>query len=125
MIGQKNRFHGIGSLRFVYSRGKTVRGPLFAVRVVNNNHRNSYRAAVVVSRKIHRSAVKRNRMRRRLYELTRQLAPAIDGPHDIVITVFSDQVLEVKSNLLGQQLKKQLKEAGVLKKHHDLDSTGT
>lgn len=115
MIGQKHRFRGSGSLRYVYSRGQTIRGPLFLIKSVLNDRRDSYRAAIVVSRKVHKSAVKRNRIRRRLYELIRLLDPQITEPYDIVITILSDQVAKTDRDILKEQLVKQLGQAGVIK----------
>jgi ribonuclease P protein component len=115
MISRKNRFHGYGSLKYVYRHGQTVRGPLFAVRFVENPKRKNYRLAVVVSRKVHKSAVGRNRMRRRLYAAIRSLEGQISTPADIVITVFSDNLIEEPADKLADQLKKQLEAAGLLK----------
>jgi ribonuclease P protein component len=114
MISKTHRFLGPRSLRFVYQKGSTTRGPLFSVKAALNPRRRSYRLAVVVSRKVHKSAVGRNRMRRRLYEIVRQLEPNITQPYDIVITVFNDSVLDEPSKKLAQQVKKQLMAAGVL-----------
>lgn len=114
MISQKNRFHGFNSLRHVYRQGLTVRGPLFAVKYLANPRRKSYRLAVVVSRKVNKSAVARNRIRRRLYEAARLLAPGMSQPYDIVITVFSDSISATDHQELLAQLKRQLHEAGIL-----------
>lgn len=54
-------------------------------------------------------------MRRRLYELARELQDQISEPYDIVITVFHDSLIEANHKELRDQLKKQLKESGVLK----------
>lgn len=116
MISRKHRFRGYGSLKYVYKNGTTVRGPLFAVRAIKNPKRDSYRLAVVVSRKVNKSAVARNRIRRRLYEAVRLLEADILRPYDIVLTVFNDTVLEEAANMLAGQVKKQLSEAGVLAK---------
>ncbi len=116
MISRKHRFHGYGSLKYVYRQGQTVRGPLFSVKSVPNPKRDSYRLAVVVSRKVHGSAVARNRIRRRLYEAVRLLEDQMPEAHDVVITVFHDSVGETPAKELQAQLKKQLREAGVLKK---------
>jgi ribonuclease P protein component len=60
MISRAHRFHGYNSLNFVYRNGQTVRGPLFAIKYTINPKRKSYRAAVVVSKKVNKSAVARN-----------------------------------------------------------------
>ena len=115
MISSKNRFHGYNSLRNVYRHGQISRGALFAVKVLPNPRRQNYRLAVVVSRKVDKSAVARNRIRRRLYEISRELGEQINQPHDIVITVFHNTVLETSHPELAAQLKKQFKELGLLK----------
>ncbi len=92
MIGRPHRFHGHNSLSFVYKQGQTVRqGPL-ALRYINNSRRTSYRVAVVVSRKVSKSAVTRNRIRRRVYEQVRLAELPTEFAYDLVITAFSDQV---------------------------------
>lgn len=114
MISRINRFHGYGSLRYVYKNGQTVRGPLCAIKYVNNPKRNQYRLAVVVSKKVSKSAVVRNRIRRRLYEAVRLEAPAMKAPHDIVITVFNEQLATIPSPDITKLIRAQLKQAKIL-----------
>jgi ribonuclease P protein component len=114
MISSKNRFHGYGSLKRVYREGQIVRGPLFALKYRPNPQRQSYRLAVVVSRKVNKSAVVRNRIRRRLYETVRQMDNQITRPYDIVLTVFHDTVREESPDRLSKQVKKQLANAGII-----------
>lgn len=116
MISRKHRFHGYGSLRNVYQKGTTIRGPLFALKVLLNPKRDQYRVAVVVSKKVNKSAVARNRIRRRLYELVRENESDILKPYDIVITVFHDSVQDETYEVLAQQMKKQLAASGALLK---------
>lgn len=116
MINRSHRFHGYGSLKNVYRHGQTVRGPLFAIKSSPNPKKPNYRLAVVVSRKVNKSAVVRNRIRRRLYEIVRQNEQDIIGPHDIVISVFNDRVADEPQASLERQVKKLLNEAGVLGK---------
>ncbi len=54
-------------------------------------------------------------MRRRLYALVRELEAEITQPLDIVITVFQDSLLVIPPKDLAAQLKKQFKEAGLIK----------
>lgn len=115
MISRRHRFHGYNSLRYVYRNGKIARGSVFAVKAALNEKRRNYRVAVIVSRKVNKSAVARNRMRRRLYELVREVEDRVQGPYDIAITVFQDSLLELSHSQLKTQLVKQLKDAGVIK----------
>jgi ribonuclease P protein component len=114
MLARAHRFHGYNSLRYAHQRGKIARGPLFAVKAAENPRRHAYRVAVVVSRKVDKSAVARNRIRRRLYEICRELGPNISRPSDIVITVFHASVQDTPHPELAGQLKKQFQELGLL-----------
>lgn len=114
MINRKHRFHGRGSLRFVYQRGKTIRGAYASVKYIANPRRTEYRMAVVVSRKVHKSAVVRNRIRRRVYEAARQYEQQFQGAYDIVVTIFSDQVAVMESEELHRRLLDKLIEAEIL-----------
>ena len=93
MIIKSHRFHGSNSLRAVYRHAQTVRGPLISLKHTANKRSGGYRAAVVVSRKVSKSAVVRNRIRRRIYEIIRRHADGL-GPHDLVFTVFGEAVAE-------------------------------
>ena len=115
MISRAHRFHGHGSLRYVYQHGQTVRGPLCALKYVKNERRKAYRLAVVVSKKVHKSAVKRNRIRRRLYEAVRLNAINIEA-YDMVLTVFHEQVADMPAEELSKMVRAQLKQAGITKK---------
>lgn len=114
MIAKQHRFHGYTSLRFVYRHGSTVRDHQVSLRFVRNTRRSTYRAAVIVSRKVHKSAVDRNRARRRLYEIIRSLEPGISGPYDLVFTVFSEQVVDMPAERLRALVDRLLQKAGVL-----------
>lgn len=115
MLAKTHRFHGHNSLNYVYRHGQTVRGPLTAIKYVKNSRRTTYRAAVVVSKKVHKSAVVRNRIRRRVYEQIRLLTPHIAEPYDIVVTVFHDTVATMPAAELQTLIHAQLRQAGVLK----------
>jgi len=114
MISRTNRFHGHNSLRFVYQHGHVVRGPFYSIRYAVNERRKTYRTAIVVSRKVSKSAVTRNRIRRRLYEIVRQASRGIEGPYDIVITVFNEQVASMPAPELEKGIKALMRRAGII-----------
>jgi ribonuclease P protein component len=114
MINIHHRFHGYGSLRFVYRNGKTVRSPLASLKYVVNDRRKQYRLAVVVSKKVSKSAVTRNRIRRRLYEIVRRHEPHINAPYDLVVTVFSESLATLPPLEVERMVTAQLKQAKVI-----------
>ncbi len=114
MIDTTHRFQGHGSLRFVYTRGNTVRGIHISLKYIVNTRRSTFRVAVVVSRKVHKSAVVRNRIRRRLYEIIRRAGPDITAPYDLVLSVYNAQVAEMPSVELEETILHQLEKAGII-----------
>lgn len=113
MIDKAHRFQGHGSLRFVYQKGQTVRGQFCSLKYIVNKRRRKFRVAVVVSRKVHKSAVVRNRIRRRMYEAVRQNAVRIVQPFDLVFTAYSDQLAEMPAEQLEAAIVEKLEKAGI------------
>jgi len=112
MISRLYRFHGHNALQFVYRQGETARGPLCSLRYVANPRRTRYRLAVVVSKKQSKSAVVRNRIRRRLYEAGRELIPP-DAAYDLVLTVFSDQLATMPKKDINETISRLLQMSGI------------
>lgn len=113
MIARHYRFHGHGSLKYVSKNASAVRSKWFALKVVRNKFRTHSRVAVVVSRKIHKRAVIRNRIRRRVYEVIRHELPKMPLVHDIVVIVTSSEVWSAESEEVKAILSEQLERAGV------------
>ena len=97
MIPIRHRFHGHNSLSLVYQKGQTSRTPQLTLKSVSNPRRKMYRVAVVVSRKVNKSAVVRNRIRRRIYEVVRTHEPLIPDSYDLAFTAFSDELARLPS----------------------------
>jgi len=60
--------------------------------------------AVVVSRKVSKSAVVRNRIRRRIYAIVRQVGGDIAPGTDLIFTVFHEQVATIPNPELTSQI---------------------
>lgn len=114
MIAKAHRFHGYGSLRFAYSRGQVARGSLCMLKYIENPRRKTWRASIVVSRKVHKSAVVRNRIRRRMYEAIRLLVPERALPYDLVWIIHSPDIATMTSEDLVQMIAGQLEQTGLL-----------
>ncbi|MDO8336613.1 MAG: ribonuclease P protein component [Candidatus Saccharibacteria bacterium] len=112
MLSHRNRFHGHGSLRYLYQHGTKSRSRDFGLYYIENKNRTHSRFAIVVSKKVHKSAVKRNRIRRRIYEIIRLEMDSIKNPYDFIITVFTPELVDIEP----AQLKKLLVELLVKEK---------
>lgn len=91
MLAKKYRFHSRGGVRYTYQKGKTIRTPNLSLVFAPNN-RGYQRFAVVVSKKVLKSAVGRNRIRRRLYEAIRHELPEFSAPMDCIFVVFNKSI---------------------------------
>jgi ribonuclease P protein component len=85
-----------------------------SLKYYKNPRRTTYRLAVVVSRKVHKSAVVRNRIRRRIFELYRHNAPQFADQYDMIVTVFSEQIADTPATDLRIMVEKQLQQAGII-----------
>ena len=115
MLAFKYRFHGHGSLRYVYAHGQAVRSRLMTVKYSRHPKRKNPRIAVVVSKKVYKGAVGRNRIRRRLYELIREELPRLHDNQDIVVIVFSSDILAMPADELRTSVKQLLATADIYK----------
>jgi ribonuclease P protein component len=113
MISAQYRFHSRGGIKHTYAKGAHIRGQEISLVVVNNTGRKSSRFAVVVSKKVLKSAVGRNRIRRRVYEVIRCEMPKIKSVHDAVLSVYSQNVKEMPSRELKNIIVELFKEANL------------
>ena len=90
MLAQHNRFHRRRDIQRVYKQGVRARTRRLGLHVLPNE--GSLQASVVVSKKVSKSAVVRNRIRRRLYELLREREKAATFDGALVLTVYDISV---------------------------------
>ncbi len=81
-----------------------MRTQLFTVKYVVNTHRKHPRFSVVVSKKVIKSAVGRNRIRRRLYEYLRLHTVELNNTYDIVIICTSAELRTLPYAEISEQL---------------------
>lgn len=120
MLAQAYRFHGHGSLKHVYAKGTVVRGVYGILKHAPNSRRKKWRAAVVVSKKVHKSAVVRNRIRRRVYEILRTTINKDIPPTDIVFIAHTPKIAEIPHEDLHQVIVCQLEKAELTTVHRDI-----
>jgi len=115
MISSLYRFHGHNSLRYVYSNGKAVRSRVATIKWVQNKHRRHSRVAVVVSKKVIKSAVARNRIRRRVYEFLRPQLPQFGSTYDMVVIITSSEFYTMLAPEVNEQLTQLLQQTDLFK----------
>ena len=115
MIPSPFRFHGHNSLRYVYTNGKAVRSQPLTIKWVKNTHRSKPRISVVVSKKVLKSAIGRNRIRRRIYEYMRTHLDQLNDVYDIVVITTSPELRDMPYGELSDQMDTLLEKAGVFK----------
>lgn len=104
MMKPENRLRRARDIAVVFGRGQYAAiGPL-AVKSLNR-HADQGRAVVVVSKKVSKKAVVRNRIRRRLVETLAAEWATVSPGYDIVLTVREDvskvSAAELKSQLVA------------------------
>ena len=113
MLAKKYRFHSRGGVRYTYQNGKTIRGSKISL-VFADNSRNRQRFAVVVSKKVLKSAVGRNRIRRRVYEAIRLESVKIEKPVDCIFVVFTKDILDMDFMELRNTVRVLLRDADII-----------
>lgn len=102
-LPRKYRLTKDKEIRKVNLKGQTIKGPLFVVKLIENNLEHS-RIAVIVSKKVSNKAVDRNLVKRRITEsLTTIYKNFLKINFDITITaipaILGKPLKEIKSNL--------------------------
>lgn len=115
MLAQKFRFHGHGSLRYLYRNGDAVRSHLITLKYIKNPRRKNSRFTVVVSKKVIKSAVRRNRIRRQIYEIVRLEEPTLKSGYDMALMVFSGEVYSMDHESLKKLIKQLFSQADLYK----------
>ncbi len=108
MLSQKHRFHRRNHIKYVYKHGASIRQQAITIKYVQNPKHESYRVGVVVSKKVSKLAVSRNRIRRRVYEVIRAHSSSIPAGTDLVVTVFSEDVLDMNHSELSDKIAQML-----------------
>lgn len=114
MLARLFRFHGHQAVRRSYRQGSSVRASLGSLHVNVDAKRPQFRVAVVVSKKVAKSAVVRNRIRRRVYELVRTSRPEINKEAELIFTVYQVEAATMPASQLAQEVMDLLKKAKLI-----------
>lgn len=111
MLAKINRFHGHGSIMFVMRRGQIYRSAGLQLRLLKKS-KGVARVAVIVSKKVDKKAVVRNRIRRRIFGIMADKLMELDG-QDAIISVFDVRCYDKPDSQLRDELGELLKKARV------------
>lgn len=116
MLQSRFRFHGHGSLKFLFHRGQTMRSRSLAVRYAPNPRRVHSRCCIVISRKVLKGSPGRNRVRRRIYEFMRINWQQLRPGYDILVSVYDPTFADMPYDDFMKQLTEALARAGLWQK---------
>ena len=114
MLAKIFRFHGHGSVRSAYRYGRSVRGAIGSLHVHTDPKHPTLKVAVVVSKKVSKSAVVRNRIRRRVFSQVQSVKPKLSKPAELVFTIYDARVALMPSDELAQEVTGLLSRAKLL-----------
>lgn len=115
MISFKYRFHGHGSLDFLFRKGDIKRNNFLTIKYLPNKLRKYSRFSVIVSKKITKKAILRNRIRRRIYGIIRtEIIPKIKSTYDIAIIINSVDINKLNYLELEDKIINLFKQANLL-----------
>ena len=113
MLPRKHRLTADKDVTRVLRKGRAVFTNLLTIKALANDV-GVVRTAVIVSTKVHKRAVKRNLIKRRVRELLRGLIPDFKASVDMVIMAQPEAVGRSQADL-GEALEYCLKKLGLLK----------
>jgi ribonuclease P protein component len=108
MLKKNNRIKSPIIFQKALSQGKRKNDQYFKIIFCKNNE-NISRFAVIVSTKVHRLAVKRNFLKRRIKSILRELISVLPRGFDVLIIVKKN-CLNIDFNEIKNQLKESLTE---------------
>ncbi len=113
MLARNSRLRRRSDFNRVHKQGQIKHLDNFSIKYHQSNLDHP-RIAVVVSTKVSKRAVDRNRLRRRIYAQVREVLPSIKPGSDIIVMVRRS-AMDRSSQELAQELVKSLASSNLLK----------
>ncbi|RLC31643.1 ribonuclease P protein component [Candidatus Woesebacteria bacterium] len=114
MLAKKHRLTGRSILEEVKKEGSLYQADSFGILVSKRTKDKPTRFAFIVSTKISKIAVERNKAKRRLREAVRQYIDKVDKGYDVVF-LTKKMTLERSSKDIAKEVGKVFKESGLIK----------
>ena len=106
MLKRENRLRGRKNLALMRKEGELFQNPLFGVVILEGKEENRF--GIVISKKISKLAVERNKIRRRIYEaVAKELKEMRKGIW--VLFLVKREIMERESEEIVREVKKVLK----------------
>lgn len=114
MIARQFRLKKAGDFTRVYKYGRSSNAPDLFVKALRTNYDLS-RVAVVVSKKVSKKAVVRNKIKRKSTEYLRKNWDRVMPGYNVVVTIKQD-ISQKGEAAIGEQIFKCLERLGVIKR---------
>ena len=111
MLASKHRFHRRNHVNRVYKQGSSVRQGALSLKYRVAEGGSHTKFAVVVSKKVAKNAVDRNRIRRRIFELLRNNKNTVPDGFEGVVGVFDASVADLPHKELEKHVRDLLAKA--------------
>ena len=108
MLKKENRFKGNKAINAVIKKGESVYEQNIKLKYILNPNQKDSKFAIVVSKKTNKSAVVRNRIRRRFYA---SLKPHLNSRGLFVIFVYSDNFKNIKFSVIETSISRLFKKS--------------
>ncbi|MGB4800971.1 MAG: ribonuclease P protein component [Candidatus Saccharimonadales bacterium] len=103
MLTKKHRFSSRRAIQRLYASSTVVRLGTMTARVKRAQSGHG-KVGVVVSKKVHKSAVVRNRIRRRLYEALRTKHEGVVENYELLITVYDARLAVAPAKIVSSEV---------------------
>lgn len=113
MLPEKNRLRGSLAFDEVKGKGKMYQSDNFGLLVRNREDKDPSRFGIVVSTKISKKAVDRNRVKRQVRKAIRNYLGKIKDGHDAIVLARKG-LLSVEPEYLDKEIKKALEESKLI-----------
>ena len=113
MLKKENRLKKKKDFDAVFKECKFKRSPLFTFLGIKKNDLNCSRFGIIVSKKIAKKAVIRNKIKRRIREILRNRIKEIDRGYDVVI-IPSKEIVDKNYQEIKISLERGLKKIKIL-----------
>ena len=112
MYRSEHRLRKSADIDKLFKVGKSFLTPVFSLKIAKNGL-GTTRIAVIVGTKVHKRAVKRNLIKRRIRSAMAELLPVLKPGFDMAISARS-QALGLELPKIKEELSVSLKKAGLL-----------